>query len=328
LAVAFWLLRFVYKDQDISAMIRRLQYVDFQWIIYSFVFAISSHILRAYRWNLLLEPMGYKLKTFRTFLAVMVGYFANLIIPRAGEISRCGVLKKTDNVNMTSSIGTVVAERVVDFIMLVSVVMIAFAVEFHLLNRYLSGFMENSILQLSRNIFLIYIIIGVLVFILVVGYIVVKKHRSSIRNNALYLKIRHFMRELVEGITSIKKLENRTGFIVSSLFIWIFYYLMSYVAFHAIPETSELGFVAGLSILAMSSLGMLAPVQGGIGAYHALVTGVLTFYGINETDGAFFAGLLHSSQVFMVLVVGGISFFVSIWIKRRDSKNEIQIVPQ
>jgi uncharacterized protein (TIRG00374 family) len=250
----------------------------------------------------------------------MVGYFANVIVPRAGEISRCGILKKTDNVNMTSSIGTVVAERLIDLIMLISIVTIAFLVEFDLLNQYVGGFIHNRWMQLSRNIFLVYLIIGVMLVLFLVGYILIRTHKEKFKHNALYLKIRHFMRELAEGFVSIRKLDNVWGFIVSSLLIWVLYYLMSYVAFFAIPETSNLGLIAGLSILAMSSLGMLAPVQGGIGAYHALVAGVLTFYGINETDGAFFAGLLHSSQVLMILVVGGTSFFISLWIKKRDSK--------
>jgi glycosyltransferase 2 family protein len=322
LAVAFWLLRYVYKDQDVSSMLRRLQEVDFQWIIYSYILAIFSNTLRTYRWNLLLKPMGYDLKINRTFLAVMVGYFANLVIPRAGEISKCAILKKTDNVNMANSIGTVVAERAVDLIMLILVVLIAFMVEFDLLHEYIRGFFENRMIQIGRNILLIYIIAGFFLIVIFTVYILIRKYKKNLKNHTVFLKIRHLMRELVEGFTSIGKVNNLSGFIISSFLIWISYYFMSYVAFFAIPETSHLGLKAGLSILAMSSLSMLAPVQGGIGAYHVLVTGVLMFYGISEQDGAFFAGLLHGSQVLMILVIGGGSFLISFLIRNRDAKKD------
>ncbi len=303
-------------------MLQRLKDVNYHWILLSFCLAIISHILRAYRWNLLLQPLGYQLTTFRTFLAVMVGYFANLIIPRAGEISRCGILKKTDNVNMTNSIGTVVAERAVDLVMLLVVVFIAFLVEFRLLNDYLFGFFQSKLVQISRNMIIIYLGGGMALFLILMLFIVVSRYKEKLKQNVLFLKFRHFMRELIEGLTSIRKLNNRLGFVVSSVFIWVLYFLMSYVAFFAIPETSGLGLVAGLSILAMSSLGMLAPVQGGIGAYHALVAGVLVFYGVGDHVSAFFAGLLHSSQVLLIIVVGGISFFTSLYIPKKNARIE------
>jgi glycosyltransferase 2 family protein len=318
IGLAFWLLIYVYRDQDIPRMLDRLKDVDFQWIIYSFILAIFGNLLRSYRWNLLLKPMDYNLKTFRTFLSVMVGYFTNLIIPRAGEISRCAVLKKTDKVNMTHSIGTVVAERAIDLLMLIMMVAMAFAIEFDLLYQYLGGIFDVNIFKGNG---LLVLMVSILVVILsLVAFFVVKKYKNEIKNSSLYLKIKGLVSELAEGFTSIKKMDNLTGFLVSSILIWVLYFLMSYVAFFSIPETSHLGFRAGMSILAMSSLSMLVPVQAGIGAYHFLVSGVLLHYGIAEQDGVFFAGLLHGSQVLLVIVVGGVSFIISALIKRRDSR--------
>lgn len=322
LAIALWLLRLVYKGQDLQAMAEQLKHVDYHWVIYSLLIALVSHLARAYRWNLLLEPMGYDLKTSRTFLAVMVGYFANLLVPRMGEVSRCAVLKKTDHVNMTSSIGTVLAERVFDLFFLILVVLIAFIVEFRLLNEYLFGIIQSKFIQIGRNLFLIYVIGGAALILSLAGFLFIRKYKERLKRNMLFLKIRMLLRELADGLTSIRRMKNLSGFVVSSLVIWIAYYLMTYLVFYAMPETSHLGFVAGLSLLAMGSLGMIAPVQGGIGAYHALVTGTLVFYGINEQDSAFFALLLHTSQVLMILLVGGISFILSLAIRRRDSKVE------
>jgi glycosyltransferase 2 family protein len=320
LAVAFLLLWYVYRDQDIYSMIERLQDVDFQWIIYSYILAILGNSLRSYRWNLLLKPIGYQLKTFRTFLAVMVGYFTNLVIPRAGEISRCAILKKTDNVNMAHSIGTVVAERAVDLVMLILVVIVAFVVEFDLFYQYIGGSFDGNIFQLTWDRWVF--ITGIALVLILASYFLIRKFKKKLNNSTVYSKMRHIVGELAEGFTSIKNMDKLAGFVVSTILIWVLYFLMSYVAFYAIPETSHLGFRTGLSILAMSSLSMLVPVQGGIGAYHFLITQVLISYGIAEHDGVFFAGLLHGSQVLLVAVLGGASFIISILIEKRDARKK------
>lgn len=317
LAVAGGLLWYVYKDQDLDAMIDRLNQVDYQWLIYSILLALASHLVRAYRWNMLLKPLGYKLKLSRTFLAVMVGYLVNLALPRAGEISRCGILKRTDNVNMSLSIGTVIAERAIDFIILIIVLLFAFVVEFDLLNNYVSGIVENNLAALGRNLIFIYIIAGIGAIAIVALFILIRRYKALLRRNRLFLAIRKLLRDLAQGFTSIGKVPNVTAFVFSSIMIWVFYYLMAYVVFFAIPETSTLSLTAGLSILAMGSLGMVAPVQGGIGTYHALVAGALVLYGIEEQSSAFFAGLMHSAQVVMILVVGGAALYISMVIKRK-----------
>jgi len=320
LAIAFFLLWLVYKEQDLRQIVDQLQYVDYQWVIYSLLIAVVSHVVRAYRWNLLIEPMGYRMKTSRTFLAVMVGYFANLLVPRMGEVSRCAILKKTDNVRMTSSIGSVLAERVFDLSLLILVTFIAFMLEFRLLSQYIFGALESALVRISRNLILIYIAGAAAAALGLAVFIWIRKHKNRLKHSRAFLKVRRLLRELAAGLTSIRRMKNLSGFIISSIAIWVCYYLMTYLVFFSLPETSHLGFVAGMSALAMGSLGMIAPVQGGIGAYHALVTGTLTFYGINEQTGAFFALLLHTSQVLMIVAVGGASFAVSMLIKRKDAR--------
>lgn len=322
LTIALLLLWLVYKEQDLSQIIGQLKHVDYHWVIYSLMIAIASHIARAYRWNLLIEPMGYRMKTFRTFLAVMVGYFANLLVPRMGEVSRCAILKKTDNVRMTSSIGAVLAERVFDLLLLILVVLIAFILEFSLLNQYVFGVIENTLVRIGRNLIFIYVAGAAVVALGLAVFIFIRKYKNKLKNNRVFLKVRRLLRELTDGLTSIRRMKNLSGFVISSLIIWVCYYFMTYLVFFSMPETSHLGFVAGMSLLAMGSLGMVAPVQGGIGAYHALVAGTLIFYGISEQDSAFFALLLHTSQVLMIIAVGGVSFILSLLIKRRDAKIE------
>lgn len=318
LGIAAFLLWYVYKDIDFEeAILHRLNFVNYTWVILSVTLALSSHYLRAYRWNLLLEPLGYKhLKTSRTFLAVMVGYFANLFVPRMGEITRCGILKKTDDVTITSSFGTVVAERVLDLIILIFLILIGFLVQFNkLANSMKTHFFGNheAILQYAAIGIVIIIVTGIiLLFIL-------QLFRQQLKRNPLMLKIRKFLHELIEGLLSIRRIKSKSGFWVSTFFIWLFYYLMAYIVFFALPETSSLGLMAGLSVLIMGGLGMSAPVQGGFGTYHIFVSSILALYGIAPEDGKFFAFLLHTSQFITILVVGGISFVISILLTKKTN---------
>ncbi|MDQ3535379.1 MAG: flippase-like domain-containing protein, partial [Bacteroidota bacterium] len=293
-------------------MVSRLQYLDYSWVILSVLLSIISHFARAYRWNILISPLGYKLNIFRTFLAVMVGYFANLLLPRMGEVTKCAVLKRTDNVPLTLSLGTVVAERVLDFIVLMSLLAITIIVEYNLLKDFFFGFFYNKTSGLGENLVGIYMMGGFIILMIILVVVFGKKLFNKMRSLSFIYKFKATLKELIKGLLSIKTIENKTGFWFSTVIIWVMYYLMAYIVVFALPQTSGLGFTAGLTILVMGGLGMAAPVQGGIGTYHALVSSVLVLYGIKETDGVLFATVLHTSQTLMVLVVGGICLlFVS-----------------
>lgn len=318
LGIAAFLLWYVYRDIDFEeAILKRFKFVNYSWVILSIILAIGSHYLRAYRWNLLIEPLGYKhLKTWRTFLAVMVGYFANLFVPRMGEITRCGILKKTDDVAITSSFGTVVAERVLDLLILILMILFGFLVQFNKLSDFMkTHFLGNY--ETIRHFAIIGIVILIVTGILLL--LIMRIFREQIRRNPLILKIRTFIRELAEGLLSIRQIKSKWGFWMSTILIWLFYYLMAYIVFFAVPETSTLSPMAGLSVLIMGGLAMSTPVQGGFGAYHMFVSSILVLYGIAPEDGKFFAFLLHTSQFMTVLVVGGISFVISLLLTRKTN---------
>jgi uncharacterized membrane protein YbhN (UPF0104 family) len=117
-------------------------------------------------------------------------------------------------------------------------------------------------------------------------------------------------------------IKNPTAFIISTIGIWVLYYLMSYVIFFSITETNELSFGAGLSILAAAGVAMAVPVQGGLGVYHYIITGVLVIYGIDNNTSAFFASLLHTSQLFSIVFFGGISVLISLLVLKKKTQNE------
>ena len=319
LGIAAFLLWYVYRDLSIKSLFAHFENINYYWISLSILIALLSHYLRAFRWNILLKPLGYNLKTNRTFIAVMVGYFANNLAPRLGEVTRCGILKKTDNVAMSSAFGSVVAERVFDLLTLILVIGFTFVLEFDKLNQFI---MENfqdkipnveSITGIVLGGFGLLLVFGVLIFLLL------KIFRAKLHRNYLYLKIRRFIKELVDGFLSIRKIDNQLGFWSSTIGIWALYFLMLVFVFYAFPPTASLSLLAGLTLLIMSGLGMSAPVQGGIGVFHILVSSMLVLYGISAEDGKVFAFVAHTTQFLTIMVFGGISFIISVFIKSKQS---------
>ncbi|MCG8307973.1 MAG: flippase-like domain-containing protein [Cytophagales bacterium] len=319
LGIAAFLLWFVYRDLSLESLLAQFEDINYNWLSFSIFLALLSHYLRAYRWNILLKPLGYRLKTRRTFIAVMVGYFANNLVPRLGEVTRCGILKKTDNVAITSAFGSVVAERVFDLITLILVASLTFFIEFDKLNKFaLEKFRDklpdtDSISGIVLGGFGILLILGIAI------YILFKVYREKLHRNSFYLKIRKFIKELVDGFLSIRKIDNQLGFWASTFGIWFLYYAMLIVVFFAFPPTSRLSLLAGLTLLITSGLAMSVPVQGGIGVFHIFISSVLVIYGVSSEDGIVFALVAHTTQFMTIMVFGGISFIISVFMKSKPS---------
>ena len=319
LGIAAFLLWYVYRDFSFESLIKQFKDINYNWIALSIVIALTSHYLRAYRWNILLEPLGYRLKASRTFIAVMVGYFVNNLVPRLGEVTRCGILKKNDNVPMTPAFGSVVAERTLDLLILIILATVTFLVEFDKLNQFVIDNFQGKIPN-SESIYGLAITgFGIIVFLALLLFVLFKIFKNKLHRNPIYLKIRRFIKELLNGFLSIRKIKNQFGFWLSTIGIWFLYYVMLIVVFYAFPPTSNLDLIAGLTILIMSGLGMSAPVQGGIGVFHILVSGILVLYGVSAEDGKVFALIAHSTQFITIMVFGGISFVISVFMKSKQS---------
>lgn len=319
LGIAALLLWYVYKDLSIESLKRQFVNINYYWIGVSILLALVSHYLRAYRWNILLEPLGYHLKARRTFIAVMVGYFANNLVPRLGEVSRCGVLKRTDNVSMTSAFGSVVAERALDLIILIILAVITFLIEFDTLNQFILDKFQDKFPHSGSIYGLFFTALIIIIALIILTFILFKLFRERLHRNSFYLKTRQFIKELLDGFLSIRKIKNQIGFWLSTVGIWLLYYMMLIVVFYAFPPTVNLSLIAGLTLLIMSGLGMSAPVQGGIGVFHILISSVLVLYGISAEDGKVFALIAHTTQFMTTILFGGISFVISVFMKPRSS---------
>ncbi len=319
LGIASFLLWYVYKDFSVEILMKQVRNVNYYWIIISILLALFSHYLRAYRWNILLEPLGYHLKTNRTFIAVMVGYFVNNLVPRLGEVTRCGILKKNDQVSMTSAFGSVVAERVLDLIILIILASITFLIEFDKLNQFVLDKFKDKFPDSESIYGIAFTALGIIIFAIIVLLILFRIFREKLHKNSIYIKTRQFILKMLEGFLTIRKINNHLGFWLATFGIWFLYYLMLIVVFYAYPPTSNLNLVAGLTILIMSGLGMSAPVQGGIGVFHILVSGILVLYGVSVEEGKIFALIAHTTQFMTIMIFGGISFIISLFMKHKSS---------
>ena len=301
------LLHLVFQNIDWSEFWEKAKTVDLFWVGFSVTISLVAFFARAYRWNILLEPLGYNLRTSRTTLAVMIGYLANLAIPRLGEISRCGVLKRNDNVNMAHGLGSVVADRIMDLIMLFLLIFFGLLIEYDQITSFL-----GEAIQLPD--YLIYVLAALAV--LGIGFLTfVIKRRNSMKG-----KFAELIKSFVDGLLSLSKIKNIPGFILSTLVIWVVYYFMAYVVVFAMPETSGLDLGAGLLLLVTGGIALSIPVQSGFGTYHGMVAGLLLLYGIDKTTGLFFATLLHTSQIVSIAIFGTIALILSSVLRRRERK--------
>ncbi|MFT7234177.1 MAG: hypothetical protein ACI8TA_003407 [Cyclobacteriaceae bacterium] len=319
LALAGGLLYFAFRNVEFSDFLEKAKSVDYTWVVLSIILSFVAYAARAYRWNILLKPMGHtNLSLWRTTLAVLIGYLANLAFPRLGEITRCGMLKRSDNVPVSSGIGTVITERIIDMITLLILIFFTFIVESDRLIAFLGelfGFSKgNEIIGASVDDgFFMKLGIGVLILILIIGLMIFIANKAS-------GKVKEFIRELYEGVISLRKIDNITGFIVSTIVLWLVYYFMSYLIIFSLPETSHLGWMVGVMLLVTGGIALAIPVQGGFGTYHTLVSAMLALYAVEKTTGVFLATLLHTSQVVAIAIFGGIALLISLFIKKSNNK--------
>lgn len=315
LAIALGLLYLAFRNVDLDSFLAKTKEVDYKWIYISVVLSIVPYFLRAYRWNLLLEGVGYtNITTPRTTVSVIIGYLANLALPRMGEMTRCAVLQKTDGVKFSEGLGTVITERLLDAITLLGIIGLTFLLEY---DRLADFFIENifSKFQITTGWLVLLVLIGIVG--LVVFVIVARKLlKSSSTNKAV-----SFAREIIKGLDSVRKIKSPVGFILSSIGIWVSYYFMSYIIVFTLPETSHLDWMAGMALLVTGGIGMAAPVQGGIGTFHLFVSAMLISYGVDQESGIFLATLLHTSQVGAIILFGAIASIFSVFMEKRDQNN-------
>jgi len=283
---------------DILSIKTSFRTANYWWVALSLFFGILSHLSRAYRWQFLLEPLGYKPRFANNVMAVLIAYLLNLAIPRSGEIARAASIKKYENIPFKKAFGTIVAERVADVIMLLGIIGIAFFLQTKLISSYI--FKDGGESSIYSKIFII-------VVFPIAGYLIYKFLKQS--KNPIAIKLISFINDLLDGVKSIYKMKKKWQFIFHTVFIWLMYVLMFYAVTFALPETTNLPFAAIIVGFVVGGLSM-ALTNGGLGTYPVFVASALILYNVAENPARAFGWIMWTAQTIMVIVFGGLSFLL------------------
>lgn len=283
--------------------------VNFFWIFVVLLAFMISNLSRALRWNMMIRPLGYAPRLANSFLCIIIGYLANMFLPRVGEVIRAAMMSKYEKIPVEKLVGTIVVGRTMDVICLASAIGLTIFLEFDTVTEYLAdnrsadGAEKTSIF--ASPVFLTLVGIGIVVVILLYVF------RDQASKTKLYSKVTGFLKGLWEGIMTVRKMESPWVFVFHSLNIWFMYYLMAYLCFFAFAPTSGLSPLAGLMTFVFGAFGILIPSPGGMGTYHYFTSEALMIYGVSTVDAFSFANILFFSiQIGCNMIIGTLALIL------------------
>ena len=299
LLLGAFILVWVYRDfnfQRVGEVL--LGGMDYGWIALSLVFGVFANLFRGWRWKLALEPLGEYPKTANCVYAIFISYASNLVIPRVGEVTRCGVLSKYDGVSFSQSLGTVVSERMIDTFcvglitgLVLLLQMPVFATFFAETGTNVGRYAE----VLTSGHF--YLIILCVLAILVLAFFL-------IRNITLFAKLKGILQNVWQGVVALKDIKHIPLYVFYTFGIWVCYFLEFYLAFYAFDFSAHLGITAGLVMFVVGTLAVIVPTPNGAGPWHFAVMTMMMLYGVGKEDAGIFALLVHGIQTFLLILLG------------------------
>lgn len=307
LGLAAGMMWYLYKDISWENDVKpSLANANWFWICVSFVLGYSATVVRGLRWNLMLEPMGYRANPWTSIHSVAFGYCMNNLIPRSGELARCTMLNRAEKIPVDKLIGTVILERIVDVFLLALVIFLAFIVKADALHALLeSGNSAETTEPGSSSNLLLYMaiigIVGIIAFIVVIKYF---------QNIPLVKKVLDFMKGMTEGLKTIFKIKKQFLFWLYSFGIWFLWLMMAYCSMSALQETSHLTFADTIFFTAAGSLGMIVPTPGGAGAFHGMAVAAFKALNYSADAGKIYALISWSLKTTFDIIVGAIGFMI------------------
>jgi glycosyltransferase 2 family protein len=281
IVLSIFLFKFFIKNVDINFLWTCVKSSNLFFIVMGGLLLLMSHYLRAIRWTILLKPIE-SVKITSSFTAILIGTLSNFVVPHVGEVIRCSVLKKMEQIRIELSIGTVIAERVLDVLFLSVLIFLGLILNVDALNV--------SVLNVSwmgnTPVFMLFLVVATVV---ILGFILKKRIIENISEN-LNQKITN----VKKGLSTIKEIEHLNAFILLSFTIWTLYFLSTYFLIKAIIPTQYIGFKVVLTVLIMSSIGFAGPTQGGIGTFHILVSKALIINGFDVETSHMVSLFLHT----------------------------------
>lgn len=279
----------------INKVITDFANANYFWLLVVIALFMVSNLSRTARWHMLVRPLGYQPRFINGLGAIMIGYFANLGIPRIGEVARAGVLARYEKIEVEKVMGTIVVDRIIDVISILIVTTLALVLQYKQIWNAVSGLIDLSTLIKLGVIASIGGVLAIVFFFL---------FRKRLEKTSLYQKIANIIHGFIEGLATVRQLDRPWLFILHSVNIWVMYYLLNYLCFFAYEPTSELSPLIGLVTFVFGGWGIVIPTPGGMGSYHFLVQVALSIYGVSRPDSFSFAMI-----AFITVQIGASAFF-------------------
>lgn len=292
---------------------------NYIWIALVILAYLFSNLLRAHRWLLLTRTLGIKGRLSNAFFTIMVGYFANMGLPRVGEIVRAGLFARYEAIGAEKVMGTIVVDRILDLLSLLFAIFLVIILQGDVLWDFFGHRLGESILAEGW----LYFLIGGLILILIFIY----RFRHVIKRWNLYLKIHHLVEGFRDGLRSLKRVEHPWILLADTALIWLMYYLMMFLCFNAFEPTRDLGAMAGLMVFVFGGLGIVFPSPGGMGTFHAMVITSLAIYGIHGDDAFSFANIQYFSVQLFGTILFGIIGLIVLPIINKKANQDVPIDP-
>ena len=272
--------------------------MSWQWMLLSFPFGIMAQVFRAIRWKQALAPLGEKPRLHTCINAVFISYASSLIVPRAGEMLRCGILRRWERTNFSKGVGTVVTERVIDSTLVMLLALITAACQIPMFMKFFSQTgvsLQGFLGTFTTTGWLVTILCGILV-LCTLGVLVCRLN--------IFSRTRAVLTDLKDGLFSVRYVQNPMLFLLNSVGIWVSYYLHFYLTFYCFQYTAQLGPMAALVAFVVGCFAVLVPTPNGAGPWHFAVKTILVLYGVSQTDGAMFVLVVHTIQTLLVVALG------------------------
>ena len=272
--------------------------MSWQWMLLSFPFGIMAQVFRAIRWKQALAPLGEKPRLHTCINAVFISYASSLIVPRVGEMLRCGILRRWERTNFSKGVGTVVTERVIDSTLVMLLALITAACQIPMFMKFFSQTgvsLQGFLGTFTTTGWLVTILCGILV-LCTLGVLVCRLN--------IFSRTRAVLTDLKDGLFSVRYVQNPMLFLLNSVGIWVSYYLHFYLTFYCFQYTAQLGPMAALVAFVVGCFAVLVPTPNGAGPWHFAVKTILVLYGVSQTDGAMFVLVVHTIQTLLVVALG------------------------
>ncbi|HZH00846.1 MAG TPA: lysylphosphatidylglycerol synthase transmembrane domain-containing protein [Flavisolibacter sp.] len=308
------------RQQEWQQIQYSLQHARHWLLIPVIIMLLLSHYLRALRWKIMMEPLGYFPSNFNTMAAVMIGYLANTAVPRLGEVMKCSILSKYEGLKADKLIGTIVVERLIDVTCLLLVFMLALVFQGHIIGDYVANAFGNFFRDKSGG-FASYKVLLVTFSLLTFIIILIFLFKRFAHLNVI-TKVNNTLKGLLQGLNSIRLIKRKTAFLVYTILIWLLYLLSTTAGIYALRETEFLGLAGGLTALGVGSIAMII-TPGGIGAYPLLIAKLMELYGLDfKTIGTALGWLLWSAQTIIILVCGVIFSALITYFNKKETAIE------